>query len=121
MVEVKNFEHLRDKMNLAKTNWDERLEMERSIKSALGNFELNLAAETVASFGDCGLDISSLGRQGWELVSCIPQLETIPDAEYLAGLDYSGTSSSPKKVYKPFTNVRTERIILIQSHPTGMA
>jgi hypothetical protein len=51
-----------------------------------------------------GTDLNDYGSDGWELVSTIPMLETIPDAGYTE--------------YDKFTNIRVGKVILIFKRPS---
>ena len=86
------------------------LEEYRSEKSDAGDFDFD---SSVAQ--KYGVALRDYGNDGWELVAAIPQAETVPQAEYWDGHDFS--HDPPRDIYKSFSNFRTAKIILIFKRP----
>jgi hypothetical protein len=95
------------------TNAPDWQKHERSADSGSGDFHLDSGGQ----MGEYGADLRQLGSDGWELVSAVPQIETVADAESFHGQDYDAASSSLKDGYTHFSNVRTGQIILIFKRP----
>lgn len=94
VVEVENFEHsMYD--DAFKNGVD--LEKVHAAESGAGDFHLDVDSANAKEFGKYGLDINMLGQQGWELISAIPQTETIKADSFI--------------------NTRTGKIILIFKRP----
>jgi hypothetical protein len=78
-----------------------------------GEFHLNEGGSD-----DYRVDMDELGREGWELVSAVPQIETVPGAEKEVGTVFNvGTDKLDPNMVK-FTNIRTGKIILIFKRQT---
>jgi hypothetical protein len=102
---------------MSTTNDDKWIFDDRRARSDAGYFDIeNGDTEGVNGHNFYGSKLAEMGANGWELVSAVPQLETSPDAEYLAGLDYENGNNG-KEIYKPFTNIRTGNILLIFKRP----
>jgi hypothetical protein len=100
-VEVENSQHgylLRSKTKVASDEW---IEAFRSEKSDPGDF-WRLENE-----------LDKIGSDGWEIVACMPELESLPQAEFFDGQDYHETEPHFTPRYKPFVNIRTGKILLI--------
>jgi hypothetical protein len=69
-------------------------------KASSGRFEFDEA------------ELNDLGKDGWELVSCIPEVETIPDAKTFAGADLSASLKLVER-NRDFTNIRVCRVTLL--------
>lgn len=114
VITVENTEHWYWQMSYheMETNSAGALEHMRANKADAGGFSLDFATK------DYGADIRAEGRDGWELVSAVPQLETVPDAEYDAGDTYNADTGkfTPRRL--PFANVRTGKVILIFKRPS---
>lgn len=113
VVEVDNFEGemKADAHREMLTNAPDWLQHSRAADSASGNFVLNGSA----AMGKYGAPLYDLGYDGWELVSAIPQTETIPDAEKFHGQDF--IAGKLQDGYTHFSNIRTGKIILIFKRP----
>jgi len=107
IVMVENFEHAMRHFASAelRTNIDLGLQHLQQSDAAAGNFVLD-TGNAEMNENNSGVDTYKLGNEGWELVSAVPQIETIPDAKFSVGRDY-----------KPFVNIRTGKIILIFKRP----
>jgi hypothetical protein len=95
IVEEENFQHYMERS--AYTNQID-LGKIRDAKNRPGNFDL---------------DFYQFGQDGWELVCAIPEIETVPDAEYFDGQDYHETEPYFTDRYKHFVNLRTGKILFI--------
>jgi hypothetical protein len=95
------------------TNTDLGLKHDRDADSGAGSFLFDGAQ----GGGKYYADLYYLGNDGWELVSAVPQLETVPDAEKFHGQDFDSASGTLKDGYTHFNNVRTGKIILIFKRP----
>jgi len=71
-----------------------------------GWFDFDAIYATNMTYEKYIVDFDRLGSDGWELVSAVTLLETIPDAQY-------GTENHPKE----FDNTRTGEIILFFKRP----
>jgi hypothetical protein len=63
------------------------------------------------------LDIDELGHKGWELVSALPQTETVPDADFDDTPVYNPTTQQMDPNRVRFSNIRTGKIVLIFKRP----
>ena len=61
--------------------------------------------------------IADLGAQGWELVSAVPELETIPDADYVGAGDLNPNTGKLEPNTFKAVNIRTGKILLIFKKP----
>ncbi|MGA2178799.1 MAG: hypothetical protein ABSH15_04370 [Verrucomicrobiota bacterium] len=104
-VEVDNSIHGYLERAKTKTSDSERAEVYRTENSEPGDF------------GNLEIQLAKIGDEGWELVGAVPELETPSQAERLDGNDLHETEPLVTPRYKPFTNVRTGKIILIFKRP----
>ena len=72
----------------------------RDAKSSSGRFDINESK------------LNELGSDGWELVACIPEVETIPDAKTYATTDFTASGKSTER-YRDFTNIRVCKATLL--------
>ena len=112
VVVVENFAHEMEKNaeHEMSTNTSSGLDNLRYYKSDPGSFDFEASLYSSES-------LISMGGAGWELVSAVPQIETIPDAEYLAGHTYIPSTSTLNPDYLPFANTRTGKVILLFKRP----
>src|SRR5580698_9433543 len=115
VVEVKNFAGYMktaayQEMTTNAPNWEDH---ERAADSGAGDFHL----DSNSQMGEYGADMYQLGADGWELVSAVPQIETIPDAKSFHGQDFDASTGKLVDGYTHFTNTRTGKIILIFKRP----
>jgi len=110
VVTVKNFEYYMQE-EAYKNGTD--LDKIRNAKSGAGDFQLVVTGPSWKG-SDYGVDLNALGQEGWELVSAVPQAETVPDAETGERWDPNKASFSS---YRSFNNVRTGKVILIFKRP----
>lgn len=115
VVTIENFAHRMEHSAFEEmsTNTDAGLSHSKSAKSDSGSFLFD-----GAKGGDeYAADLYYLGNDGWELVSAIPQMETVPDAEKYHGQDFDSATSSLKDGYTHFNNIRTGKVTLIFKRP----
>jgi hypothetical protein len=110
VVTIENFNHSLDAYGYAmmQTNVDRGLEVIRDAKNDSGDFHLEDGTDDKYY-----ANINQLGADGWELVSAVPQIETIPDAEKEEGTVFNADSGKLDQSIVKFTNIRTGKIILI--------
>ena len=94
------------------TNVDLGLKHWRSAEASSGSFMLE------GGSGHYSVDLRELGRQGWELVTVAPEIETIPGAEAFHGQDFNRTTEKLEDGYTTFNNTRTARLTFIFKRPS---
>lgn len=109
VVQVENYAHYTEKMavlNVMKTNSDlATIEIQYAEKDC-GSFDFD-STYLNEKYGDqYAVDFDKLGADGWELISAVPKLETLPNVEY-------GSEVNPHT----FNNTRTATIILLFKRP----
>ena len=109
IVEVDNFAHyLKDEaFKEFDTNAALGLKDVRSADSSAGTFGLDYEN------GKYGIDLPQLGADGWELVSAVPLLETLPWVEYQYGTIYNSDTHQLDPNIQKFNNIRTGEIRLV--------
>jgi hypothetical protein len=112
VVTVENIEHSmkEDAYTVMQTNSDLGLKQVRTADADYGDFYLDLGDAT----GKYSVNIQALGKDGWELVSAVPQIEAVPNAE-ADGDEYDAETKTFSTI--KFTNIRTGKIILIFKRP----
>jgi len=110
VVSVENSDHgiVNSASAMMQTNVVAALKAVRLAKADAGSFHLESGPN-----GEYSDYINVLGAQGWELVSAVPQIETIPDAEQEVGTAFNPDTKTLASSFFRFSNVRTGRIILI--------
>jgi hypothetical protein len=115
VVEFRNSEGIATtELFLSKTNstheWLTKLD---EANSSAGLFSLEMMPPIAGIKGNTTIspDLDTMGKEGWELVAAVPQIETIAGAKFPDGIDYSDGKAVEKQ--STFSNTRTASIFLI--------
>jgi hypothetical protein len=92
-----------------KTNGAEWMEHSRQADNTSGDFNF----DTIIQMGKYGADLAAIGREGWELVAAVPQMETLPLVEYQDGTIFNPATGRLDPNIQKFNNIRTKKIVLI--------
>ncbi|HEY1718543.1 MAG TPA: hypothetical protein VGH42_09670 [Verrucomicrobiae bacterium] len=92
------------------------IEMYDGALSDSGSFDLDELDAATKEHPEL-FSVDRAGKDGWELVSAIPQIETIAGAKFISGTDYDPASGKVTPHKEIFSNTRTGKIVLIFKRP----
>ena len=94
-----------------KTNLNTGLEHQEQANAGMGSFDLEFSDSRY------GCELYKLGQQGWEMVSAIPLIQTVPFAEAISGETYNPDTKSLEFEKSKFNNIRTGAVVLVFKRP----
>ena len=103
-MEVDCFQHWMSRNSFTNNVGQPDLKESEMAKQDMGTFELPL---------DVKAELSDMGHDGWEMVSAVPEIETVPNVEYPGGRVYNPDTQKLEETTIKAANIRTGKILLI--------